>query len=325
MLSKLRDVVIVAVMVLAVAAGVIFVVLGGHGGQRITAYFTEAVGVYAGSDVRVLGVKVGTIESVHPEGDRVRTVLLVEDGVEIPADAGAAVIAPSIVSDRYIQLTPAYVSGARLADGAVIPADRTRTPVELDKIYDSMKQLAADLGPDGINKDGAVSRALRVGAKNLDGNGAKIRTTISEFSKAAKTLSGSTPDLFATFANLESFTGMLRRNDGQVRLAERQLADVTGFLAADRQNLGAALKELADALVKVKGFISDNRAEVRANVGKLARLTQTLVDQRNGLAEALDNQPLNVTNVLNAYDPNRRVLVGRGNLNELFPLPAVGP
>jgi phospholipid/cholesterol/gamma-HCH transport system substrate-binding protein len=325
MLSKLRDGVIVVVVVLALAAGVIYLVAGGVKGQRITAYFTEGVGVYAGSDVRVLGVKVGTIQSVDPEGDRVKVVLLVDGGVDVPADAGAAVVAPSIVSDRYVQLAPAYVDGAKMASGAVIQTERTRTPVELDKVYASMKQLAADLGPEGLNKDGAVSRALKVGAENLDGNGAKIRTTITEFGKAAKTLSGSTPDLFATVRNLESFTGMLRKNDGQVRLAERQLADVTGFLAEDKENLAAALSRLADALVKVKDFIKDNRAEVSKNVAKLAKLTQTLVDQRNGLAEALDNQPLNVANVLNAYDPKRRVLAGRGDLNELFPLPAVGP
>ncbi len=41
---------------------------------------------------------------------------------------------------------------------------------------------------------------------------------------------------------------MLKANDGQVRLAEQQLSQVTGFLSDDRQNLGAALQQLATAL-----------------------------------------------------------------------------
>ncbi|MFD0684250.1 MCE family protein [Actinomadura fibrosa] len=316
---------IAAGLALALVAAVAIVAARAPEGTRITVYFTDAVGIYKGSDVRVLGVKVGTVDAVRAEGTQVRTTMTVEHGVDVPADARVVAVAPSLVADRYVQLTPAYTGGPKMAAGSVVPASRTATPMELDKIYDSIKKLATDLGPNGLNKDGALSRALGTGAANLQGNGQDIRTTTERLAQAAKTLSGSQKDLFATIGNLQSFTAMLKTNDGQVRQAERQLADVTGFLADDRHELDAALKALAEALARVKVFIHDNRALVRSNVRKLSKITQVLVDQRRSLAEALDVQPLNATNVLNAYDPQRRALMGRGDLNELsLPLPATG-
>ena len=62
--------------------------------------------------------------------------LTLDHGVKVPAGAGAVVVAPSVVADRYIQLTPAYTGGPRLGDHAVIPATRTATPVEIDQLYD---------------------------------------------------------------------------------------------------------------------------------------------------------------------------------------------
>jgi len=318
MLRKLLPVLaFTAIVAVAVA---LVPVLRGPAGTRITAYFPLAIGVYAGSEVRVLGVKTGTIDSVHPEGTRVKVVLTVDHGVRIPADARAVVVAPSLVSDRYVQLAPAYTGGPAMQSGAVVPQERTAAPVELDQLYDSMKRLAKALGPEGANQDGAVSRALEAGAENLEGNGADVRRLIDDFAQASKTLSTSKDDLFGAIGDLNTFVSMLAADDGQVRKAERQLAAVSGFLAEDRDELAAALTHLTKAMLKVRSFIKDNRALVQQDVERLEKVTKVLVRQRAALAEALDTLPLTVQNVLNAYDPATRSLRGRGNILELMPL-----
>lgn len=303
-----------------------WLVMRDFGTKQIVAYFGEAIGVYAGSDVRVLGVPVGTITSVSPQGTRVRVGITIDRGIDVPADALAVVVAPSVVSDRYVQLGPAYTGGAKMADGDEIPADRTATPVELDQLYESLDRLATALGPDGANRTGALSDLLDTGAANLDGNGKALGNSIAELGKATRTLSGSQGDLFDTIANLERFTAMLRSSDDQVRKAETQLRDVAGFLADDRQELAAALNELATALIQVRDFIRDNRALLKSNVDKLASITETLISQRASLEEALDVAPLALTNVMGAYNPKTGSFEGRGNLRELtpLPLPAVG-
>lgn len=111
-------------LVLLAACGTFAVRALGDDGTRITAWFDRAVGIYAGSDLRVLGVRVGEVESVEPQGTRVRVRLRLDEGVRVPADARALVVAPSIVADRYVQLTPAYRTGPALADGAELQIGR---------------------------------------------------------------------------------------------------------------------------------------------------------------------------------------------------------
>lgn len=308
-------------IVVVFSSSLVWLVMRDVGLKRIVAYFGEAVGVYAGSDVRVLGVPVGTISSVEPQGTRVRVGITIDRGVDVPAGALAAVVAPSVVSDRYVQLSPPYTGGKKMADGGVIPVGRTATPVELDQLYESLNRLATALGPDGANRTGALSDLLDTGAANLDGNGRAMGTSIAELGKATRTLSGSQADLFDTIANLERFTAMLRDSDDQVAKAESQLRGVAGFLADDRQELAAALRELATALIQVRDFIRDNRGRLRSNVDKLASITETLLRQRASLEEALDVAPLALTNVVGAYHPETGSFEGRGNLREITPLP----
>ncbi|MFF0724789.1 MCE family protein [Streptomyces sp. NPDC004134] len=319
--GRLRDrrpVALLVTAVLLLAAGTWGVrALTGPDGKAVTAYFDSGVGLYGGSDLRILGVKVGTVDSVEPEGDRVRVELTLDHGVQAPADVQAAVIAPSVVSGRYVQLSPPYSGGPELADGDEIPVERTATPVEIDELYASLTDLSDALGPDGANATGELSKLLETGARNLEGNGKEIGDSIDRFGDATQTLSGRSGDLFGTIENLQSFTTMLKENDQHVRDAERQLADVGTFLAEDKDELAAALEELGKALGRVQGFIKDNRGRLKANVDKLADLTRILVDNRASLAEAMDSAPLATDNLLRAYNPGKRTIDGRGNLNEL--------
>jgi phospholipid/cholesterol/gamma-HCH transport system substrate-binding protein len=307
-----------AVIVAAVlVAGGVILYRTSHQGNQVTAYFTDTIGVYPGSTVRVLGVPVGTVDAIQPEGTQVKVTMTVNSGVAVPADAKAVVVAASVVSDRYIQLTPAYTGGPQLVDNAVIPVSRTAVPVEVDQIYTSLNRFAQALGPNGLNKNGALSELVKTGAANLTGNGAYLHAMITQFGALSKTLGDNSGNLFATITNLQVFTSMLKANDGQVRLAEQQLADVSGFLAADRQDLGAALNQLATALGQVQGFIANNRSLLTSNITKLASITKILTEERASLTEAVNTIPLAVDNVVNAYDSTNRTLDGRGNLNEL--------
>ncbi len=306
----------VAFLTAALIAGGVLVYGSLHPSKTVTAYFAETIGVYPGSTVRILGVPVGTVDSVIPVGTRVRVVMTLNSGVPVPANADAVVIAPSVVADRYIQLTPAYTRGAQLASGAVIPVTRTAVPVEVDQVYASLAKLANALGPGGANKNGALTDLIKTGAANLKGNGAYLRNMITEYSQLSKTLGGSANNLFASVVYLQQFTSMLKDNNGQVKLAEQQLAEVSQFLAADRQDLATALTDLATALNQVKTFIGSNRALIDSNVNNLASVTTILSRERASLAAALDDIPLAADNLVGAYDSTTHTLDGRGDLNE---------
>ena len=287
---------------------------------RLTAYFDRAVGLYEGSAVRVLGVRVGAVDRVVPEGPAVRVDLTVDHQYPIPAGASAAIIASSLVSDRYVQLTPAYIDGPRMASGAVIPRERTATPVEIDELLRSVDTLSTALGPDGANKTGALSDVLNTTAANLDGNGAELNTTLVQLGKLADTLGRSRGDLFATVDNLNKFTATLAHSDAQVREFQSRLADVSGYLGSERGQVGDTLDALAGSLGEVSSFVKDNRELVASNLRQLVDVTQALVDERKALAEVIDVAPLGSSNYVGAYDAASASVGVRAVFNE-FQLP----
>jgi phospholipid/cholesterol/gamma-HCH transport system substrate-binding protein len=282
-----------------------------------TAYFPRAVSVYPGSDVRVLGIKVGEIESVTPAGRAVRVKFWWEAKHKVPADAKAVIASPSIVADRYIQLTPVYSKGDVMADGAEIPLARTAVPLELDQIYQSLNDLSVALGPKGANDQGALSRLLDVSAANLNGQGAKLNQTITDVSTLTQTLSGNSKSLFSTIRQLQTFVSALAANDQLVKQFNTNFAATSTTLAGERKDLAAALNLLATALGEVATFVNDNRALVRTTVSSATQLSQILVKEKAAIAEVLETAPLGLGNLARVYNPQYGTLDQRVNMAQL--------
>jgi phospholipid/cholesterol/gamma-HCH transport system substrate-binding protein len=279
----------------------------------VSADFTRAVGLYPGSDVRILGVRVGQVDAVVPEGDHVHVTFSYDEKYRVPATAKAAIVAPSLVSDRYVQLLPVYEAGPALAAGTRIPVSRTAVPVELDRVSQSLDDLMVALGPDGANKDGALNQLLQTSAANLDGNGDKLNSTVRDLSTALSTLSGSRDDLFGTVKNLQSFTSMLATNNAQVRRLNSDLATVAVQLSEERENLKATLSSLGVAVDEVSGFVSDNRALLKSNHDRAVTVTGAFAKNRQALAQVLENAPVALSNLQNAYHPETGTLDTRNN------------
>ncbi|MGH3876592.1 MAG: MCE family protein [Actinophytocola sp.] len=317
-----RGVTISVVLALVVAFALWWLLLDANQ-RRYSAVFTGVVGLYEDNDVRVLGVKVGRVDTVEPKGDLVRVEVLVDRDVHIPSSAKAVIVAPSLVSDRYVQFTPAYTGGAVLAEGTVLPRERTATPLEVDDLYASLNRVSTTLGPNGANKNGALADLLDTLAENAEGNGQALNQTVTQLSQMAETLSGSDEDLFATVDNLQQFTSALADSDDAVNRFNEQAADVSRFLAEERGDLAAAVQQLGIALGAVQQFIDDNRAKLKSNVDKLASVTGVLVDQRAALSEVLDVAPVALSNIINSYNGSSGTLDARADINELAQPPIV--
>ncbi|WP_460844687.1 MCE family protein [Nocardioides ultimimeridianus] len=308
---------IVALLALVGALAVVITRPFATAPTRLTADFTTAVGIYQGSDVRVLGVKVGTVTSVRPEGSQVVVAMDVDPDVALAPDTGAVIVAPTLVSDRYVQLTEPWVSGDRIASGTTIPLSRTAVPVDVDQLYQSLDQVASLLGPRGANRDGALSQLIRVADRNLRGNGTAMRTLVTSLGRAARTLTSSGSDTFASFRNLDVLARLLRANGRHVRNVDAGLAVVTGQLARDRRSMSSGIRNLASAMGMLRRFLVDNRSHIKRSVGSLSSTTELLTARRRSLARLLQVLPVALQNVLAAYDPAHRLLVGRGDPNDV--------
>ena len=176
--------------------------------------------------------------------------------IKIPADAQAVIISPSIVGDRYVQLTPVYDGGDVLEDNVSLDESRTAVPLELDQIYSSLDRLTVALGPNGANANGALTDLLESTAANFGGQGAKFRQTIADFSTLSETLDDNKEELFGSLAELEGFVSTLADNDDTVRKFNQSLADVSTMLSGESDELSAALANLSTALGQVGTFVA---------------------------------------------------------------------
>lgn len=287
--------------------------------RRLTADFVSSVGVYQGSEVRLMGVPIGKVTSVTPRGDQVRIVMEYDEKYQLAADARAVIVSPSVVADRFVQLTAPYDgTGRPLADGAVLAVSQTRVPVELDRVFRTAHDLLDALGPRGANDNGSVNRFLEVAAEGLGGNGAELGRMIEKLSGAAGTLGAGSDDFFGAVAALEKLTGTLAADDPQVRTFNTRMEQVLGVLAEDRDSLGQVLTELAGTFRVVQDFVKQNRALLTENVTGLVGVTDALVDEKEALEQVIRRVPVGLDNLNRAWDPKMQAVRSRTNELELL-------
>lgn len=299
--------VLLAVVLVAGAAFLVRQVF--FGPKTITAYFPTATAIYPGDEVRVSGVEVGTIESIQPEGTQTKMVLKVDRDVPVPAGAKAVIVAQNLIAARYVQLTPAYRQGdgPTMADGAVISSDRTAVPVEWDEVKTQLMRLATELGPEpgsqGGVTDTSVGRFIDSAANAMDGNGEKLRSTLSELSGVARIFAEGSGNIVDIIKNLQTFVSALRDSKQQIVMFQNRLASLTSVVDNSRSDLDAALSDLSVAIGEVQRFVAGSREQTAEQIRSLAAVTQTLVDSRMPLENVLHVAPNAIANYQNIYYP----------------------
>ncbi|HNN48171.1 MAG TPA: MCE family protein [Marmoricola sp.] len=287
-------------------------------GRTLTVEFPSAVSIFKGSEVRVMGVKIGDVTSVVPEGDHVRVRLRYDQKYKLPKDAKAAIVMPTLVADRFIQIAPAYTGGPALSDNAVLQMDETATPVELDRIYQSLLDLTKALGPNGANKDGALNPLLTAGNKALAGNGALANQTIKDLSKAVASFGNNSGPLFASVKNMSQVTQTLSENDQFVSQFMSDLAGAADQLNGESDELKAALASLARAIVMIRGFVHNNKADVTGLVTDFNEVLASIAKERESLNTMLVVGPVGLGNLSNAYDTFSGSIGSRVNFGPYF-------
>ncbi|GAA2539588.1 MCE family protein [Mycolicibacterium diernhoferi] len=309
----LRGIIAVALAVL-LAVGV-YLVWPNRGGNKIVAYFPTAVGLYPGDEVRVVGVPVGRIDAIEPRATDVKISMTVQGDVRVPADARALIIAPNLVSARFVQLTPAYTGGDVMASGAEIGMDRTAVPVEWDEVKEQLTALSAQLGPKEGGVQGPLTAFVNQAADTFDGNGDSFRQALRELSQTAGRLGDSRTDLFGTVRNLQVLVDALANSNEQIVQFTNHVSSVSQVLASSSQDLDNTLGVLNQALGDVKGLLGESNGELIESVGKLADFTQILTDHSDDIEQILHITPNGLANFYNIYNP------AQGTVGGLLSLP----
>lgn len=307
---------IVPVLLTALVVTGLYFLLSGTSGKTVTAYFPRTVSLYKGSDVRILGVKVGSIESVTPEGAQVKVVMNYDTKIAVPADAKAVIVAPAVVGDRFVQLTwDQPDTTGPMADNAVLQETQTSAPLELDTIFGNIDTLIQAIGPNGANRNGALNDLLTQTAANFQGQGAQFNQTLNDLGGFTQTLDDNKSKFFDSATKLEGFTNTLARNDTTVRQFTQDLANISGLLSDERGDLASSLTNLATAMGQVKDFVAKNKDSLGTTIKSLNGVLGVVVHERDALSEILKAAPLALNNVFLVYDPDVGALNANAHLD----------
>ena len=280
----------------------------------VVAYFKNSNGIFVGDEVRILGVAVGRIDKIEPQPQRVKITFFYEAKYQVPADAKAVILSPSLVTSRAIQLTPAYTSGPQMQNDAVIALERTAVPVEWDDLRQDLEKLAQLLQPThgGVSTMGSL---VNTAANNLRGQGLTIRDTIVKLSQAVSALGDHSNDLFSTLKNLSILVSALQSSTDLMRQLNQNMASVSGLLANDPNEVGNAVAALNDVVGDVASFVADNREALGTTSDKLASVSAALNNSLDDIKQTLHIAPTELQNFMNIYQPAQGTLSGAPAFN----------
>lgn len=305
---------VIAALAVASVVGAVSVGLSGPASRTISAQFAEAPGLYAGNDVDVLGIPVGRVTAIKAGPRYVTVTMQVKKSVRLPADASAVLMAPEVVSDRFVQLGPAYTSGPTMAGGAVIPLSRTAIPQSVDAVVYQLNRLATELGPTGANRNGALSALVHQLAVSFGPNGQDFHNAVVNFNQALTGLSANSPALAGTLTNLGQLSQALAGTSGAYQSLSANLDSVSQTLANDRQDVSAVMASLQTLFADLTSFINQDGTNLGASLGQLTQFAGALSSEQTALAHAYDLAPLSVENLDNAINksaPGGAAIVGR--------------
>jgi phospholipid/cholesterol/gamma-HCH transport system substrate-binding protein len=283
---------------------------------HVVAYFANCNGLFVGDEVRILGVPVGKVDKIEPQLKQVKISFWYNDKYEVPADATAAILSPSLVTSRAIQLTPAYTGGPTLQNKAVIPQDRTAVPVEWDDFRTQLEKLTESMQPTqpgGVSTFGAL---INTTADNLRGQGANIRDMVIKLSQSLSAVGDHSGDIFATVKNLSILVSALHESADLMEQLNQNLAATTALIANDPNEVGQAMTDLHGAVGDVTSFVADNREPLGTTSDRLTSISTALVQSMDDIKQALHVAPTAFQNFANIFEPAHGSAVGTIAVNQ---------
>jgi phospholipid/cholesterol/gamma-HCH transport system substrate-binding protein len=277
---------------------------------HLTAYFVNTNGLYVGDEIRILGLPVGKIDRIEPQPNQAKVSFWVDGRYKVPVNANAAVISPSLVSVRAIQLTPAYTRGPTISDHALIPLQHTAVPVEWDDLRQQLLRLTDTLQPTRPGGVSTLGQFVSTSANNLRGQGANIRDTLIKVSQAFSALGDHSQDLFGTIKNVSVLVSALESSTDLLRQLNQNLAGVTGLLSNGPDEVGAAVQNINDVIGDVQSFVADNKETIGTTSDKLASISTALNQSLDDIKQTLHITPTTFSNFINIYQPAQASFTG---------------
>lgn len=270
---------------------------------KVTAYFDSVAGLYADNDVDVLGMPVGRVLSITPQGGRVKVEFTVDKDIPIPVDATAAIINTSLVTTRHIELSPTYTDGPKLAEGGTIK--NAKSPVEIGTLFDTVENLVDQFKSDA-DGNGPLGDMLSISSGIFEGNGERMKAAIDELSKAAQVGVDNGDALVEVIKNMSELTTALVDNYPKMKSFSSSITEVSQMLGEQAPGLQATMDALNQTLNNTATFLEGNTDTLGGATGRLAGLISNLSDYSRQLVDTIDVAPMALDNLANSVSTEQR-------------------
>ncbi|MFI7320792.1 MCE family protein [Streptomyces venezuelae] len=248
------------------------------GGTRYTADFKDSVGLKAGDEVRIAGVRVGEVEDVALDGPKVKVTFEVEDAwIGDRSTVGIAI--KTLLGAKYLAVDPL---GSRKQDpGKRIPVARTTSPYDVMEAFNGLSRTSGALDEDRLAKSfEAVSGAF-------ENTPPHVRKAMKGLSKLSRTISTRNDELSELLEGSADFTTSLNGTKAEFE----RLLDNGNLLLEEvrhrRKAIHGLLTGARDLGTEISGLVDDNERQLGPTLAALDRVTDTLSKNKKNLDKAL--------------------------------------
>jgi phospholipid/cholesterol/gamma-HCH transport system substrate-binding protein len=286
---------LIFIVVTTLATGVLVVTIGNlsfSGAQQYRAVFADATGVVKGDDIRVAGVKVGTVKDVAIT-DRTRALITfsVDDTTQVTGATHATIKYRNLVGQRYIALTQEVGATTKLADGATIPISRTAPALDLTVLFNGFKPLFQALSPADINQ---LSYEI---VQVFQGEGGTLESLLSHTASVTSTLADRDQVISALVDNLSEVLDHVADRDTQLNQLITTFRTFVSGLNTDRDAILGSLDQISQLSVQTASLVKGIRSPLVDDIAHLRELTANIQRNRSELDRALQVMPIKLEKV----------------------------
>ncbi len=287
---------VIFVVVTTLATSVLVVIIGNisfGGTKEFKAEFVDATGVVKGDDVRVAGVKVGSVQGIEIV-DQTRALVTFDVAENTPMNEAtfATIRFRNLVGQRYISLTQEIGdSSAELEEGSTIPVARTSPALDLTVLFNGFKPLFAALSPDDINK---LSYEI---VQVFQGEGGTLEGLLASTASVTSTLAARDEIIGSLLTNLDSVLDDIADRDDQLTELITSFRGFIGGLKDDREAILDSLDQISQLSVQTAGLVKGLRPDLVEDIKQLRRFAGNVNENRAELDRALQVLPIKLNKV----------------------------
>jgi phospholipid/cholesterol/gamma-HCH transport system substrate-binding protein len=273
---------LIFMLVTALTTAVLATVVGNMRFGPSTTYkalFANASGLVKGEDVKVAGVPIGKVESVALTNAQ-QSVVEFSVSTRRPLLGGtvAAVKYKNLIGDRYLELTNGPGDMTALDPDVAIPAERTRSALDLDELVNGFKPLLQGLDPDQTNK---LSVAL---IDVLNGQADTVSVLVQQIAALTTSLADRDQVIGSLIVSLNDVLATVDNRNEQFSALLGQIQQLVSGLSGDRDMITNSLVSVNDASATMSSLLEQSRPSIQQDITELGALSRNL----NASTETLD-------------------------------------